>query len=843
MGGEPIAGARGWFPTAAGGCVALVGAVALISWPLDIPALRGEFPGFAPVEPGNAICFLCAGLALALLAPRPTPPRRRVLGLAFAWLAAAWGGTHLVELVSATAFQSPGTIFPALASRTGLPFEGENTIWRVLMVGMLGGAPLLLNTRRAHWVGELLVVVPLSVSFLGILVEVFRYTGVGGRLSEMPSGLPTLVGFLLLEVGLLLARPERGWMGLLTSRTLGGSLARRLLPVAVLLPFGTMWLCALAQKAGILRADYIGGIVSLAIIFVESVLIMWYAAVVNRADRGRKEAEEFVRTLLRVAARLNSTLDLDELLAILAAEAADLTGAETGGAGLRTPAGMEGRRYVRDGRPGPFDRRWPPGEGLAGRVAENGTPYLTNDAGSDTVIDPGFRAEFGVRSALTVPILDSRGEVLGFVEAHNHRAGGFTPGDRDRLVAVAQAAASALQNALAYRQLREAEQSLQTVDRHKNEFIAVLAHELRNPLAPLRNGLQVIRLAGGDPASVARVRDMMDRQLSHLVRLVDDLLDVSRIARNKLELRRGRVTLADVVGSAAEAAGPVLEAAGHELTVSLPAVPVFLDADPTRLAQVFGNLLINSARYTRPGGRVRVTAELRGGAVAVAVQDNGVGIPAKSLPRIFEMFSQADRSLERGTGGLGIGLALVKGVVELHGGSVAAESEDGKGSTFTVTLPVVAESAAAPTEAPEPAYLPCAPGLRVLVVDDNRDGADSLAEMLRLMGHEVETAGDGLAAVEQAEVFRPELVLMDLGMPRLNGYDATRRIREQPWGTAMTVVALTGWGQECDKERSREAGCDGHLVKPVSPSDLTKLLDDLRTRRPPNPPVRTPVRT
>ncbi|MFO0928583.1 MAG: PAS domain S-box protein [Gemmataceae bacterium] len=337
------------------------------------------------------------------------------------------------------------------------------------------------------------------------------------------------------------------------------------------------------------------------------------------------------------------------------------------------------------------------------------------------------------------------------------------------------------------------EDVLREADRKKDEFIALLAHELRNPLAPIRNGLQVLRLAGPGPET-DRTREMMDRQLTHLVRLVDDLLDVSRISRNKMELRRSRVALADVVASAVETASPPIEAAGHRLTVTLPPAPVYLNADLTRLAQVFSNLLTNSAKYTPPGGRIDLTAELHDGQVAVAVRDTGIGVPPAALPTLFDMFSQVDRSIERTTGGLGIGLALVKGLVDMHGGTVSAHSDgDGRGSTFTVTLPVSGADAPSQGAADEGERTTDRPR-RVLVVDDNRDGADSLALMLRLLGHDPRTAHDGIEAIELAEVFRPDVILMDVGMPRLNGLDATRRIRERPWGRAVTIVAADRLG-------------------------------------------------
>jgi PAS domain S-box-containing protein len=369
---------------------------------------------------------------------------------------------------------------------------------------------------------------------------------------------------------------------------------------------------------------------------------------------------------------------------------------------------------------------------------------------------------------------------------------------------------------------KKAEEVLRETDRKKDEFIALLAHELRNPLAPLRNGLEVIRLAGGDASAVSHSRSMMERQLSHMVRLVDDLLDASRISRNKMELRKERVLLADAISAAVETVRPMIEAAGHKLQVSLPPGPVFLDADLTRLAQVFGNLLSNSAKYSEHGGRIRLCAERQGDDVVVRVSDNGIGIPAESLDNIFDMFSQVDRSIERSTGGLGIGLALVKALVEMHGGTVSAASEgEGRGSTFTIRLPLAEPKPATRRDSPEGMR---GRARRMLVVDDNRDGANSLALMLRLLGDDVRTAHDGIAAVEAAGQFRPEVILMDVGMPRMNGLDATRRLREQPWGKSMTIIALTGWGQNGDRERSREAGCNGHLVKPVSLPDLEKLL-------------------
>lgn len=377
-------------------------------------------------------------------------------------------------------------------------------------------------------------------------------------------------------------------------------------------------------------------------------------------------------------------------------------------------------------------------------------------------------------------------------------------------------------------ELRQRAVELAEADRKKDDFIALLAHELRNPLAPVRTGLEVIRLAGGGSEAMEQARTMMDRQLTHMVRLIDDLLDVSRVNRSKLNLQKSKVSLSAVVNDAIDAAMPAIEAASHSLTVSLPPEPVMLDADLTRLAQVFGNLLSNCAKYTSPGGKISLTAVRQGNEVEVAVRDNGIGIPEEALPHIFEMFSQVDRVAERTSGGLGIGLALVKGLIEMHGGTVAAASEGlGKGSTFTVRLPIVPSGGASRSERAVPGSRVVPTFRKVLVVDDNRDGAESMATMLSLLGNEVTIAHDGVKAVEAAERIRPNLILMDVGMPVMDGLAATRKIRQLPWSSDVTIIALTGWGQEGDRDRSRAAGCDGHLVKPVSLAELEAVLKEV----------------
>ena len=366
--------------------------------------------------------------------------------------------------------------------------------------------------------------------------------------------------------------------------------------------------------------------------------------------------------------------------------------------------------------------------------------------------------------------------------------------------------------------------TLKEADRRKDEFLAILAHELRNPLAPIRNAVQIFRAKGPPSAELQWATELIDRQVSQMTRLVDDLLDVSRITRGKIDLRKERVELETVVKSAVEASRPLIEKWGHKLTVSIPPLPIFIEADQTRMAQVILNLLNNSAKYTDQGGRIWLTAERQGDEVSIRIRDSGIGIPKEMLPRIFDMFTQVDQSLERTEGGLGVGLTLVQRLVEMHGGRVEARSDGpGKGSEFVVRLPVVREvNESAPAQVVDQVNKPSA--RRILIVDDNRDSADSLGMLLSMMGNKVYTAQDGLEAVGAAAAFQPDVVLLDIGLPKLNGYEACRRIREQEGGERMLLVALTGWGKEEDRRRSKEAGFDHHLTKPIEFDALQKLL-------------------
>jgi len=454
------------------------------------------------------------------------------------------------------------------------------------------------------------------------------------------------------------------------------------------------------------------------------------------------------------------------------------------------------------------------GQAICGTVAMLRQPIVAEDIQQS--VDPKlqFARGYGFRAYVGNPLM-AGDRLLGTLS--------FASRSRDRFDADELEFIRTLCHyvTVAYERLRLVSE-LRETDRRKDEFLATLAHELRNPLAPVRNGLQILRLAGHNPQAQEQARAMMDRQVAQMVRLIDDLLDLSRITRGRIELRRERVELAAVVHSALEISRPPIDASGHQLAVTVPPEPLPVEVDPTRLAQVLSNLLNNAAKYTPEGGRIWLTAGQEGDAAVLRVRDDGIGIPAAMLPHIFEMFTQA----ERGRGGLGIGLTLVRRLVELHGGSVEAHSGGpGQGSEFVVRLPLPTRVPPAPLPAAPATGAPSAAGRRILIVDDNQDSADSLATLLQMLGNVTATAYDGSAGLKLAQEMRPDLVLLDIGMPGLDGYEVARRLRQQPEFQNVTLCAMTGWGQEEDRRKSRAAGFDHHLVKPVDLTALQPLLD------------------
>ncbi|MDC0747487.1 hybrid sensor histidine kinase/response regulator [Polyangium mundeleinium] len=472
----------------------------------------------------------------------------------------------------------------------------------------------------------------------------------------------------------------------------------------------------------------------------------------------------------------------------------------------------------------------PTGKGIYGLVSQTNRPMrLTQD---ELVSHPAWRNFSGeagrhppMRGWLAAPFIGRNGKNLGFIQLSDKYDGEFTEQDEAILIQLAHIASVAIQNARLYDELRDQ-------DRRKDEFLATLAHELRNPLAPIRTGLSLLQMAR-DEAQGQRIRAMMERQVGHMVRMVDDLLDVSRITRGKVELRKERVELGTVLESALETSRPLIEAAGHEFLVSLPTEPLWLSADPTRLAQVLANLLNNAAKYTPAGGRIRLVAEQEDVHMVVRVEDTGVGIPAEMRTKVFDMFTQVGRSIDRAQGGLGIGLTLVRRLVELHGGTVEATSEGpSRGSIFTVRLPLgIAEETPAKGSGGDLPGKGAAGGLKVLVVDDNVDGAESLAELLQLSGHTTEVAHTGPSALVAARAFEPDVVFLDIGLPGMTGYEVAQRLRTEEGFGRLVLVALTGWGTDEDRRQAREAGFDYHLTKPVDLQEVQRIVEAAGAKR------------
>jgi PAS domain S-box-containing protein len=376
-------------------------------------------------------------------------------------------------------------------------------------------------------------------------------------------------------------------------------------------------------------------------------------------------------------------------------------------------------------------------------------------------------------------------------------------------------------------ELIKSQEAMREADRRKDEFLATLAHELRNPLAPIRNSLQILRLSGSSESATEQVYEMMERQVNQMVRLVDDLLEISRITRGQIELRKERVSLATVIQSAVELSKPLIEDARHDLAISLPQEPLMFEADPVRLEQIVSNLLNNAAKYTNPGGRIWLSAQRESDHVLISVRDSGIGISPDMLPRIFEMFTQIEHSTSRTQGGLGIGLTLVRSLVEMHGGKVEARSEGpGKGSEFIVRLPL-GENVQSETVRDRMRHFGQLSSKRVLVVDDNRDAANSLGKLLNLAGAEARAVYNGFSALEVLPTYQPAVLLVDIGMPDMDGYELARRVRQLPDCEDLTLIALTGWGQAEDRQRSQAAGFDFHLTKPADFETLQRLLDSL----------------
>jgi PAS domain S-box-containing protein len=551
----------------------------------------------------------------------------------------------------------------------------------------------------------------------------------------------------------------------------------------------------------------------------------------KRAEQILLESERRLAAEAAALARLNElstrlwrTRNLSEGLDEILTAVVELLGAEKGNIQLLGPES-------------PLSREVSAADDfLCAKALRSGQRIIIEDIETDAAYAP-YRAAAraaGYRSLVSTPLLSADGEPVGLVATYFRSIHRPSEQELRRFDLYLRQANDFIERCKLEQVLRQNEAALRDADRRKDEFLALLAHELRNPLAPIRYTLAANKKSGRTPEQRTEAEEVIERQVAHMSRLLDDLLDVSRVTRSRLELKKSPTELTAVVSSAIETARPMLEAKHHTLSVDLPTHAVRFEADLVRLAQVLSNLLINAAKYTDSGGQIRLRAVQEGNDLLIAVGDNGIGIAADMMPRLFTIFSQAKDVLGRAEGGLGIGLSLVRGLVTLHGGSVEARSDGpGKGSEFIVRLPIGAPAAATQIEAPAESAVPEGSaggvGLKILVVDDNRDAADSCATLLELCGHHVQTAYTGRNALELAETFRPHALLLDIGLPDFDGYQLARKIRAAPWGNSVVLIALTGWGQEQDRRRAFDAGFDHHLTKPIAPETVESLLRSLNS--------------
>jgi PAS domain S-box-containing protein len=766
---------------------ALFGLVALVGWSTGIDFLKGAFIGsIATMKTNAAIGLVLAGLGILLLwserrgALRTLPGR--LLGLIVAGIGLATLVEHLLHVdlgIDELLFREAAGAVGG-ANRMGLP--GSVSFF------LLGLALLLFDVRsrtgRAPYQYAALGVMILPI--LSLIGYLYQTPALYGTTALTGIAFPTSIPLLLLACAALLARPNAGFMRRLSGRDSGSLMARRLLPWAFLLPLAISSIRLLGEHTGFYDPDLGRAFLSFTYMAALTALIWWTAGVVSRAERAAESSrsEMQARLVQSLETMTDGFISCDARWRItylnVAAERItgmkreDVVGSEFWSV-FPESVGTDIERYYR--------------RAMDERVAVK----------FETFYEP-FQRYF-------------ESEVLPTAD------GGLALYGRD------------------VTDRQHAMDVLQDNDRRKNRFLATLAHELRNPLAPVRNAVQLLRLKGNPEPDAAWAHAVIDRQVDHLTRLIEDLMDVSRISYGKLELRKERTTLSDVIAGAIESSRPAIESSRHQLVVRLPDTPLFLDADSVRLAQVFMNLLTNAAKYTKPGGTITLSAERQGSDVVVRVADTGVGLTPQQIPHLFEMFFQTEDVLKRTQGGLGIGLALVRHLVELHGGTVTASSDGpGRGSEFRVRLPLTLEPVREAPAPPAPAT-PSPPRLtnrRVLVVDDNRDATLSLVQLLELSGAQARLAFDGEEALALIDGNEFDVALLDIGLPKVSGHDLARAIRARGWGRQTVLIALTGWGQEGDRELSRDAGFDHHLVKPVRPDELLSLLAGEATARSPN---------
>ncbi len=793
-----------WFARLVAVAAGLTGATVLFGWAAGRPALT-TLASDISMKPNAAVCFLLVGAALWRRGSRSGVARDR-LALAIAVAASAIGGVTLLEHLSGVDLridqllfsEPPGMPATAAPARMGPPASTSFLL--------LGAALAWIGRPRsaARMAVQLMALATGCIALLPLvgyaygtrqLYGVARFTGIA---------LPTALLLEALAVAVLLVAPGTGLLSAVRGSGTEGQLARRTLVYSTVVPLTVGWLVA----QGLHRALFDGtfAVSFLVLVLILSVtLLTWREAVhIGRIAREREAAED-ARRESDEQARARAS----ELEAVLDAVPAAVFMTHDPDARR-----MEGNRVAQEllgaGRGSNVSKTAPPGE-LAARYR------LVKDG----VEIPPQALPVQVAAARGVEVRDHELEMVLEDGSVRHLLGNAAP-----LYDAEGNARGAVGAFVDITARVKAEEELREADRRKDAFLAVLSHELRNPLAPIRNALFLLRRPDGGPEQASRSVAVIERQVSQLTRLVEDLLDVSRISRGKVQLQRTRLDLVELVRRTVDDYRGGAAAAGLELTVDLPDAPLWVDGDMTRLAQVIGNLLSNALKFTPAGGEVHVSAAREGGATALLrVRDTGVGIDASMRSRLFEAFAQADSTLDRSRGGLGLGLTLVRGFVGLHGGTVEARSEGADtGAELVVRLPLeVAPRAARPDEATPAAATP----LRILVVEDNHDAAETLREALALDGHDVHVAHDGEDALLEARRSRPDVVICDIGLPGMSGYDVARALRSDAGTRGIVLIAITGYASPEDRRRATEAGFDRHFGKPVAMAELTTVLSEV----------------
>ncbi len=771
------------------------GILTLIGWAIPIPRLTDWAGKGISMFPNAAVCSAAAGLGLILLVVRP---RARIFVRASAGVCALLGGLTLWEHATGwnlgiDEFLFKGTWGQTASTapmRIGVPASSSFFLLGVAMILATFGSRY---RRLASAVGVIPVAIA-SLSLVGYwfganqLFGVGRYTGIAWQTGSIIAAL---------SLGLIASLSEHGFMALLLRRDAGGVVARRLLVPMIVIPLLLGWLRLGGQEAGLFDAQLGTALRTLAEIGLFLGFLWWTATSISRhASQAREASDALLASEVRFSRFMQSLPGL--------AWIKDLEGRYV----FANDAAIRAFQQPREALYGKTDADFLP-QDVARQFMANDRRALATPEGVQ-LVETLTQPDGTVRSSLVSKFPISRPDGAPIL------VGGIAIDITARL---------------------EAERALKEAHRRKDEFLATLAHELRNPLAPIRFAVQLFRTNPIAPADREWALEVVERQVRQMARLLEDLLDVSRISYGKLSLRRERVELATVIAAAVETSRPLLDASGQTLDLDLPDAPLFLYADPVRLAQVFANLLNNAAKYGGKKARVTLATAVCGDRVMVSVRDTGPGIPREMLTQIFEMFSQVKPADGGSQGGLGIGLSLVQGLVTLHGGRVEARSDGpGRGSEFVVNLPL--------DRGLGDEYAPTAPVSearsvwkkhRILIADDLRDSADGMAACFRAEGHTVSTAYDGAVALDLARQIQPDVILLDIGMPTLNGLDVCRAIRREPWGARRFIVAITGWGQDADRARAREAGFDHHLVKPVSVIDLLRLLERPREDEPADP--------